>query len=127
MEVTFGSKGDFDNVQEWLNKVAKNSPNDALNKIAKEGEQSLAANTPKDTGVTAAGWESEITTEGKGIFEVVWTNTAHPETSVNVAVIIDQGHGTGTGGYVQPRPYIKRAMDSVFANAGDEIEKELIK
>lgn len=126
MEVIFESKGDFNDIESWLNNVSKRSPNAALNKIAKEGEQSLAANTPKDTGVTAAGWKSEITT-AKGVSEIAWINTAHPETSVNVAVIIDQGHGTGTGGYVQPRPYIQRAMDSVFENAGDEIEKELIK
>jgi hypothetical protein len=126
MEVLFDSKGDFNNIQDWLNKVSSRSPNAALNKIAIEGEQSLSANTPKDTGVTASGWQAKITSE-RGNHEIAWINTAHPEASVNVAVIIDQGHGTGTGGFVLPRPYIKRSMDKIFSTAGDKIEEELIK
>lgn len=126
MEVLFDSKGDFNNIQQWLDNVARRSPNEALNQIAIEGERSLEANTPKDTGVTAGGWQAKITTDGKGS-EIAWSNKAHPEASVNIAVIIDQGHGTGTGGYVPPRPYIKKAMDSVFAHAGTKIEQELIK
>jgi hypothetical protein len=126
MEIVFDSKGDFNNIEQWLNNVARRSPNAALNKIAIEGEQSLADNTPKDTGATASGWQAKITTE-KGMSEIAWINTAHPQSNVNVAVIIDQGHGTGTGGFVLPQPYIKKSMDKVFATAGEKIEEELIK
>lgn len=126
MEIVFDSKGDFKNIEQWLNDVARRSPNEALNKIAIEGEQSLAANTPKDTGGTARGWQAKITSK-QGMSEIAWINTANPEASVNVAVIIDQGHGTGTGGFVLPNPYIKKAMDKVFATAGQKIEEELTK
>jgi hypothetical protein len=125
MEVVFDSKGDFDNIQEWLDKVASRSPNAVLNKIAIEGEESLAAGTPRDTGATAQGWQAKITSK-QGMHEIAWYNRAHPETSVNVAVIIDQGHGTGTGGFVPPKPYIVESMNRVFDTAGDKIEKELI-
>lgn len=126
MEVRFDSKGDFNEIQRWLDKVSKHSPDAALTKIAIEGKQSLAAGTPKDTGETAAGWEAKITVK-PGESEIAWINTAHPETSVNVAVIIEQGHGTGTGGFVPAKPYIEKSMDKVFATAGDKIGEELIK
>lgn len=126
MQVVFESKGDFDNLQKWLQSVSKNPPTAALTKIAVEGKKSLAANTPRDTGETAGGWQAEITTKPGGS-EIAWINTAHPEANVNLAVIIDQGHGTGTGGYVPPRPYIQRSMNGIFSRAGTMIAEEMIK
>lgn len=126
MNITFESKGDFNEVRKWLDTAINSKPTMALSEIASEGKANLASNTPRDTGETAAGWQAEITTKGS-VSEIAWTNNAHPETNVNVAVIIDQGHGTGTGGYVQPRPYIKKSMDSIFATAGDKVVKELVK
>lgn len=126
MEVRFDSKGDFNEIQQWLDKVSKQSPEAALTKIAIEGKKSLAAGTPRDTGETAQGWEARVTVK-PGESEVAWVNTAHPEANVNIAVIIEQGHGTGTGGFVPAKPYIRRSMDKVFATAGDKIEKELTK
>lgn len=126
MKVSFTSKGDFSNARNWLTKVAQHKPNSALNQIAKEGERALAANTPKDTGDTASGWVSEITSD-KGRHEIVWKNKAHPDEEVNVAKLIEIGHATGTGGYVPPQPYIKQAMAPTWRTAGDKLAKELIK
>ena len=126
MNVTFESKGDFENLKAWLDGVSKNTPDAALRQIAKDGERSLASNTPRDTGKTASGWGSSIESK-KGTSEISWTNNAHPGLNVNLAKLIDQGHGTGTGGYVPPKPYIQKSMDSVFNTAGDKIAKELIK
>lgn len=125
MKVTFESKGDFNKTLAWLARAVNKSPTVALQQIAKEGEKVLAANTPKDTGETASGWTSEITSK-RGSSEISWMNTAHPEANVNVAKVIDLGHGTGNGGYVPPRPYIQKSMDEVWKNAGDRIAKELI-
>lgn len=124
MEVYFDNKGNFDVTRDWLEKVAKNTPTASLSQIASDGESALAYGTPKDTGETAAGWNATIEAKPGGS-EVSWINTAHPGESVNIAVILDQGHGTGTGGYVPARPYIKSSMDSVWATAGDKIAKEL--
>jgi hypothetical protein len=126
MKITFDSKGDFENVRAWLKRVAESKPSVVANQIASEGTRSLAANTPRDTGETAAGWKANVKTSG-GVTEIDWINTAHPETSANVAKLIELGHGTGTGGYVQPHPYIKQAMNPVFDNVGDRVAKELIK
>lgn len=126
MNISFESKGDFDQLSKWLDEVSKATPKNSLKEIAVAGGKSLAANTPRDTGMTASGWEAVVTTKGL-TSEIAWNNVAHPGESVNIARIIDQGHGTGTGGYVPPRPYIKKAMDSVWKDAGDKIAKELIK
>lgn len=124
MRITFESKGDFNKTRAWLSKVVNHAPVDTLRQIAREGEQTLSANTPRDTGETASGWMSEITSKGSNS-EIAWMNKAHPEARVNIAKIIDQGHGTGTGGYVPPRPYIQRSMESVWKTASDRLAKEL--
>lgn len=126
MKITIESKGEFKKVNAWLAGVVNRSPVSALKAVASEGEKSLASNTPKDTGETAAGWVSDITTYRKNNV-VEWSNTAHPEASANVAKLIDRGHGTGTGGYVPPNPYIVKAMDNVWSNSTDKLAKELFK
>lgn len=126
MKVSFDSKGDFDVIRGWLNKVTHHNPSASMKQIANAGEKSLASHTPKDTGETASGWESEITTRGN-VTEIAWKNKAHPESSANVAKLIETGHGTATGGYVQPRPYIKEAMKPVWDSVDNKVIKELIK
>lgn len=125
MKISFNSKGDFGNVHSWLKDVNKRNPSSVINKIADQGTRSLEDNTPKNTGETALGWVSEVTTRG-GISEVAWKNKAHPESQVNVAKLIELGHGTATGGYVPPKPYIKNSMAPVWKDI-DKALKELIK
>lgn len=126
MKVTFDSKGDFENLSRWLDNATNTHASQSLSEIAKEGGRRLTASTPKATGETARGWTAEVVSKGD-ISEIAWMNNAHPELKVNMALLIEQGHGTGTGGYVPPKPYIKGAMDSVWKTAGDKIAKELIK
>lgn len=126
MKISFDSKGDFDVVRGWLKRVSNSNPSVVLNKVASEGVKSLSANTPKDTGETAAGWTADVVTKGD-ITEISWKNTAHPESSVNVAKLIELGHGTGTGGYVPPQPYIKDAMKPIWEEVDNKVVKELIK
>lgn len=125
MKISFESKGDFNNMERWLNKVVKTNMESPLNQLASQGTKRLAAGTPVDTGETAAGWQADVVKRGD-VSEIVWTNNAHPEAEVNVAKLIELGHGTGTGGYVAPRPYIKESMKPVW-NKVDGIVKELIK
>lgn len=125
MKISFESKGDFNNATDWLKRVSSRNPSTVINQIASQGTNSLVANTPKETGETAAGWKDKVTVKGD-VTEIEWYNTAHPEAQVNVAKLIDLGHGTGTGGYVPPKPYIKRAMEPVWKNT-DKVIRELIK
>lgn len=119
MQIKFESKGGFDNVLKWINKTS--NIQHMVNDIAEYGKNRLTVETPENTGETASGWEHDIITKQNSI-EIAWKNVAHPESEVNVAKLIELGHGTGTGGYVQPRPYIKQAMEPVWKKLDNEIE-----
>ncbi len=126
MRVSFETRGGFDNTERWLKDIANNNMSSQLKQIADKGVRSLSSHTPKNTGETANSWKADIHTRGE-VSEVVWTNTAHPETNVNLAKLIDLGYSTGTGGYVPPRPYIKNAMKPVWLDVDRMISKELNK
>jgi|SRR5699024_3210782 len=126
MKINIQTEGEFSKIKGWLSGVVNRSPVPALREVASAGEKSLADNTPRDTGETASGWVSDITTyRNNNVVE--WMNVAHPEALVNIAKIIETGHGTGTGGYVPPNPYILNSMDSVWDTAGTKVSKELLK
>lgn len=126
LKISFDGEGDFEKAIKWLEDTAKMKLPSVSNTIAKDGIKALSKATPRDTGVTASGWVSEVKMTAKGS-EIVWKNTARPHLSVNLALLIELGHGTRNGGYIPPRPYIKQAMDSVFKTAGDNIAGELFK
>jgi hypothetical protein len=125
MNISFETKGDFNNLQKWLEKTANYNPKLSLQRIGNIGEKELAKNTPKDTSETASSWRAEITRGRNSIFEIAWYNRAHPHNGVNLATLLDQGYFTGTGGYVPPRPYIQRSMESIWKDAGNKIAKEM--
>lgn len=126
LKISYTSKGDFDNALKWLSDVPKKSPTPVIDSIAEDGVKQLQTNTPRDTGMTSAGWFAEVKMTTKGL-DIIWKNRAHPELNVNLAKLIELGHGTRNGGYVSPRPYIKQSMDSVFKTAGDKLAGELYK
>lgn len=117
MRISFTEKGNFEATTGWLNRVSRIDPTDAMQSLGQEGIASLRAATPVDTGQTASGWAVEIEETRKGV-EMSFVNRAHPYTSTNVAMLIELGHGTRTGGYVPPKPYIKGALTNVFSKAG---------
>lgn len=120
MKVKFESKGGFDNVLKWFYN-ASNISQDVVKSIAEQGVDKLKEGTPKDSGETASGWEYDIVKKPNSV-EIYWKNVANPESEVNVAKLIEFGHGTGTGGYVQPRPYIKRSMAPVWLKIDKDVE-----
>lgn len=126
MRISTTSKGDFENTLKWLDNVSKSNYKKTADQIANDGVRSLKANTPKTTGETANGWKASVKMTAKGL-EISWYNTAHPEVRVNMAKLIELGHGTRTGGYVPPEPYIKQSMESIFKTAGDKIAGEMNK
>lgn len=123
MQIKFESKGGFDNVLKWMNKASNIQT--MTKGLADYGKDRLMSETPENTGETASGWEHDIITKENSV-EIAWKNTANPESEVNVAKLIELGHGTGTGGYVQPRPYIKQAMEPVWKRLDDKV-KEMMK
>lgn len=124
MKIRSTVKGGFDNITKYLNKMMNAKYTRQAKQVGEAGVQALREGTPKRTGATAAGWTYEVKT-GKNYVELYFKNTAHPNESVNVAKIIEYGHGTGTGGYVRPTPYIKQSLNSVWQLAGDLMDKEV--
>ena len=121
MRASITTTGDFSRTIKRLQKMSRSNNKKALSQIEQKGTASLAKFTPVgDTGQTAMGWSGNVMDN-----EIQWVNNAHPNESVNVAKIIQLGHGTGTGGYVPPFNYIPPALDAVFGEATDIIAKEV--
>ena len=118
-------KGDFKNTHNFLDRIRKLDFDSVLEQYAEEGVRALASATPKRTGKTAASWKYEIVKE-KGRMSIFWTNDSMSE-GVPIAVILEYGHGTGWGGYVQGRHYISPAIQPVFDKITEQVRKEVSK
>lgn len=122
-DVLFGyrSSGDFKKTYDFLNRLQGGKYFDGLDGLARKGAQALASATPIESGETSRSWSYEIERSASKT-TIYWTNT-HVDDGVNVAVILQYGHGTGTGGYVAGRDYINPAIKPVM----DQIAKEVWK
>lgn len=121
--ITFTQRGGFYRIEKFFRKMKNRSYMRILNKYGKKGVAALSAATPVDSGKTAASWSYtiEMTDSTAGIY---WSNS-NVNKYVNIAVILQYGHGTGTGGYVQGRDYINPAMQPVFDRIAEEAWKEV--
>lgn len=112
-------QGDYRATKRWMDKMEAGSVADVLRSCGEKGIEALSAATPVRTGKTAASWGFEAKTSSKGV-TLTWTNS-NVVNGVPIAIILQYGHGTGTGGYVHGRDYINPAMQPVF----DEIESRI--
>ena len=120
MGVRFTQKGKFENASKWLQKSRNSAIKYAFRTYGEAGVTALMEATPKRSGETAYAWEYRIVENSKGI-ELVFVNNAHPELEVNLAMLIQLGHATGTGGYVPPVNYIRPAIFPIYKKAGEEL------
>lgn len=118
-------KGDFRKTYEFLNRIIKLDFDRTLSKYGEEGVKALAEATPKRTGKTAASWSYKIEKSASGI-NIYWTNS-NVNKGVRIAVILEYGHGTRKGGYVQGRHYISPAIQPIFDRIAEEAWKEVLK
>ena len=123
--ITFRHTGNFSKTDRFLAKLLDKDYLNMLDKYGQQGVEALAAATPKKTGLTAASWSYEIT-HGDGSTAINWFNT-NENDGVNIAVILQYGHGTRNGGYVAGRDYINPAMRPVFDKIADEAWNEVIR
>lgn len=119
-------KGDFSKTTNWLKKRRRLKFLSNLNKYGDMGVTALSQATPVDTGKTASSWGYTIEQDSPGSIKIVWTNS-NVNNGVNIAVIIQYGHGTGTGGYVQGIDYINPAMKPVFEKIAKAAWEEVTK
>lgn len=124
MNYSFKHYGDFSKTLKFLNTVTNKGYLNKLNTYGQMGVEALASATPKDTGLTAASWDYVIESQN-GRTSISWFNK-NVVKGINIAIILDHGHGTGRGTYVQGRHYISPAIQPIFDKIADDVWKEVI-
>lgn len=119
--ISYTTHGELKKTDTFLRKLLGQDLTSILHRYGQKGVEALAAATPVDTGKTAASWGYTVT-ESPGSATITWTNS-NVNNGVPIALILQYGHGTGTGGYVKGRNYIKPAIQPVF----DELTRALWK
>lgn len=120
--IRLSSSGDFKKISRWLTDIPDRITQN-LEAYGQMGVDALRSSTPVDTGLTADSWRFRVIRNRKRP-GIEWYNT-NVVNGVPVAVLIQYGHGTGTGGYVQGRDYINPAMRAVFDEIADKVWKEV--
>jgi hypothetical protein len=115
MRIVLKSRGDWRRTRQFLKKLSEEDYLKVLDSAAQMGVEALASATPKDSGLTASSWEYRIIRDGSGT-TIEWGNTNQASGWFNVALALQYGHGTGTGGYVKGYDYINPAIKPVFDN-----------
>ena len=121
--ISFRQKGDFSKVTRYLEKASKSARLSILDKYGKEGVAALSSATPIDSGKTASSWGYEIK-NSRGSASITFTNS-NINNGVPIAIILQYGHGTGTGGWVEGRDYINPAIQPVFDRLANEAWREV--
>ena len=123
--ISFRQKGDFSKLSRYFERVKEAAKIGVLDKYGQEGVAALASATPVDSGQTANSWYYEIKRQN-GSVSIVFNN-AHVNKGVPIAIILQYGHGTGTGGWVQGRDYINPAIRPIFDRIAEDAWKEVTK
>lgn len=123
--IGFRQKGDFSKLSSYLEKAKGAARIGILDKYGREGVAALASATPVETGKTAGSWYYEIKRQNGSVSLVF--NNSNINKGVPIAIVLQYGHGTGTGGWVQGRDYINPAIQPVFDRIAETAWKEVTK
>lgn len=121
--IGFRIKGDFKKANSYLERVKEAVKLGMLNKYGRMGVEALASATPVDTGLTASCWGYRIERTSSSA-SIIFYNT-NINKGVPIAIILQYGHGTGTGGWVEGRDYINPAIQPVFDKIVEDAWKEV--
>lgn len=123
--IRFRQKGDLSKVTKRLERLKEVARLGMLDKYGREGVAALASATPMDSGETANSWYYEIV-RSKGSVSIRFLNS-NIQNGVSIAIILQYGHGTGTGGWVQGRDYINPAIQPIFDKIANDLWREVTK
>lgn len=123
--ISFRQKGDFSKLTKFLERAKESVKLGDLDKYGRAGVEALASATPVDSGLTANSWYYEIENKN-GSASIMFLNR-NIQNGVPIAIILQYGHGTGTGGWVQGRDYINPAIQPLFDKIADDAWKEVTK
>lgn len=121
--ISFSKHGDFKNTEGFFKSIKEKVYLNKLECFAKKGLEALQNATPVDTGLTRDSWGYEIL-DGENFSSITWTNS-NVVDGVPIAIILQYGHATGTGGYVQGRDYINPTIQPIFDEMVETIWKEV--
>lgn len=121
--ISFKHKGDFSKTSRYLERAKEAIHLGYLNKYGEEGVAALAAATPVDSGLTANSWYYEIENR-RGQVKLAFHNS-NIQNGVPIAIILQYGHGTRNGGFVQGRDYINPAIQPIFNDITERAWKEV--
>lgn len=123
--ITFRQKGDFSKLTRFLERAKETIRLGNLDKYGREGVAALASATPIDSGKTASSWYYKI--ENKNGYASINFCNSNINKGVPIAIILQYGHGTRNGGYVQGRDYINPAIQPIFDKIADDAWREVTK
>ena len=123
--ITIRQKGDFSKLTKYLNKVSKAADIRNLDKYGRRGVAALSSATPKDTGLTASSWSYEVV-QSKQSISIEFHNT-NIQNGIPIAIILQYGHATKNGGWIEGRDYINPAIQPIFDEIVAEAWKEVTK
>lgn len=123
--ISFKHKGDFTKTTNFLKRTNKLDMFSLLNKYGQEGVSALSANTPVESGLTANSWDYRVV-KNAGSYSLQWFNN-NIEKGVKIAVILQYGHATRNGGWVEGIDYINPSLAPVFNKIADDAWKEVTK
>ena len=110
--ISFKQKGDFSKLTSYLERAKGTVKQGILDRYGQEGVKALSAATPKDSGLTANSWYYKI--ERQSGYVSISFHNSNIQNGVPIAIILQYGHGTGTGGWVEGRDYINPAIQPIF-------------
>lgn len=111
-------------LEDFLRRLSKGDIYNGIESLAQQGVTALESATPIDSGLAAGSW-SYVVTRGKGSCRIEWLNS-DVENGFPVAIMLQYGYATGTGGYVQGRDYINPAIQPIFDQIADKVWKAVI-
>ena len=123
--IGFRQKGDFSKTTNFLSKLKQKVNVDSLDRYGRQGVASLSSATPVDTGLTANSWYYKIERDENSV-KIVFCNS-NIQNGIPIAIILQYGHGTGTGGWVEGRDYINPAIQPVFDKIANDAWREVTK
>lgn len=126
--ITIRSKGNFKNFENFAKRTKSKNLYRILDMFGRQGVAALSSATPKDTGKTAASWSYEVTiNEQKSSVQWYNNNTIYGPNGPSVAILLQYGHATKNGAWVEGKDFINPAMKSIFDKMAEEIWKEVTK
>jgi hypothetical protein len=123
--ISISVSGDTHNTERFLDRMMKGDLYSNLEPYAQRGVEALRAATPQETGLTADSWTCEVIVTSTSA--TIWWSNTHTESGFNVAIGLQYGHGTGTGGWIEGQDYINPALRAIFDEIADAVWKEVQK